>query len=57
MKLGINTAVRDLVEHVPRALTIGPSYKDALARIARERYDWTSVAMTLSDEIRKLEKR
>jgi hypothetical protein len=42
------------VTKVPRALDLGPSYKQALASVARERYDWVSVAKTLRDELRAL---
>ncbi len=51
MKLGLNDTVKDLIEHVPRALELGPVHKHALARVARDRYDWTSVAKTLREEL------
>jgi hypothetical protein len=54
MKLRLDNTVIDLVTKVPRALSLGPSYKPALASIARERYDWVSVAKTLRDELRAL---
>jgi glycosyltransferase involved in cell wall biosynthesis len=46
MKLSLDETVESLVEQVPRALSIAPRYSNDLARIARERYDWTSVADT-----------
>ena len=54
MRLGLNDTVKDLIEHVPRALELGPSHKHTLARIARDRYDWTSVAKKLREELRCL---
>jgi glycosyltransferase involved in cell wall biosynthesis len=52
MKLGLDNTAADLVSKVPHALDLGPSYKLALASIARERYDWMSVAKMLRDELR-----
>jgi hypothetical protein len=54
MKLRLDDTVADLVTKVPRALDLGPSYKQALSNIARVRYDWVSVAKTLRDELRAL---
>ncbi|MBA3343427.1 MAG: glycosyltransferase [Gemmatimonadaceae bacterium] len=54
MKLGLTNTVDDIVQKVPRALAVGTSYKDALARIARERYDWLSVARTLRQTLLSL---
>ena len=54
MRLGLNDTVKDLIAHVPRALQLGQSHKHALARIARDRYDWTSVAKTLREELRAI---
>ena len=54
MKLGLNDTVKDLIEHVPRALELGPVHKHALARVARDRYDWTSVATTLREQLRAI---
>ncbi len=54
MKLGLDDTVNDLVIQVPRALDLGASYKQALATVARERYDWVSVAKTLREELREL---
>ena len=39
--------VADLVRHFPVALEVGGRHKDALRRIAQERFDWTSVTRTL----------
>lgn len=54
MKLGVETTTDDLVRQVPRALKIAPKYKEELARIARERYDWVSVARTFRSELESL---
>ena len=51
MKLGLSDTVDDLVKQVPRALHLGPTYNEALARITRERYDLISVARTLREEL------
>jgi glycosyltransferase involved in cell wall biosynthesis len=47
MQLRLDRTVEDLIIKVPRALELGSTHKSTLARIARERYDWTSVAKTL----------
>lgn len=52
MKLGLTDTVDDLIRQVPRALELGSVHTTTLARIARERYDWTSVAETLRAELR-----
>ena len=52
MKLHLDHTVEDLVTKVPRALSLSPSYKQSLATVARERYDWTSVANTFREELR-----
>ena len=54
MKLGLDDTVHDLVTNVPRALDLGTSQKEALARVAREKYDWVSVAKTLRTELSAL---
>jgi hypothetical protein len=51
MKLDPENTIADIATHVPRALEIGVSHKDELASLARERYDWTSVAATLEREL------
>ena len=54
MKLGLDDTVRDLITNVPRALDFGAAHKEALARVAREKYDWVSVAKTLRTELSAL---
>ena len=54
MKLGLDDTVHDLVTNVPRALDLGTRHKEALARVAREQYDWVSVARTLRTELSSL---
>lgn len=51
MKLTLDDTIASLVQQVPRALEISPVYRNDLARIARERYDWTSVAQTFRDNL------
>lgn len=51
MKVGLTDTVEDIARQVPRAMSLAPKYKEALANIARDRYDWTSVARTLRDEL------
>jgi glycosyltransferase involved in cell wall biosynthesis len=46
--------VADIVHHVPLALEAGEKYKEALFRVARDRYDWSSVSRTLADELASL---
>ncbi|HEV2150126.1 MAG TPA: glycosyltransferase [Longimicrobiaceae bacterium] len=46
--------VADIVRHVPAALEMGERHKEALRRVARERYDWTSVARKLAAELEAL---
>jgi glycosyltransferase involved in cell wall biosynthesis len=46
--------VADIVSHVPVALEMGERYKDVLFRVARDRYDWSSVAATFSRELNAL---
>lgn len=41
----------DIVRNVPVALESGPEAKEALFRVARERYDWTGVAAKLHREM------
>ncbi len=55
MKLSLSDTVCDLVKQVPRALELGTTYKPTLARIARERYDWVSVARTLRETLHSLQ--
>jgi glycosyltransferase involved in cell wall biosynthesis len=46
--------VTDIVRHVPMALEVGERYKETLFRVARDRYDWSSVARTFSQELNAL---
>jgi glycosyltransferase involved in cell wall biosynthesis len=54
MRLGLDHTVDDLITQVPRALDLGASYRQPLARVARERFDWVSVAKTLREELHAL---
>ncbi|HET6230660.1 MAG TPA: glycosyltransferase [Longimicrobiaceae bacterium] len=46
--------VADIVRRVPAALDMGEKHKETLYRVARERFDWTSVARTLHRELEAL---
>ena len=46
--------VADIVRHFPAALEAGGRHAEALYRVARERYDWESVARKLADELEAL---
>jgi glycosyltransferase involved in cell wall biosynthesis len=46
--------VADIVRKVPLALEMGEQHKETLFRIARDRYDWSSVARTFSGEMNAL---
>lgn len=46
--------VADLVRHAPQALAMGERHKEALYRVARERFDWASVADLLTSELERL---
>lgn len=46
--------VADIVHHVPMALEAGEQHREALFRVARDRYDWSSVSRTLADELNAL---
>jgi glycosyltransferase involved in cell wall biosynthesis len=56
MKLDLEETVSAIVDRVPRAVQLGPRFKTTLARIARERYDWVSVAQTLRSTLESLPK-
>jgi len=43
--------VEDIVRNVPLALEMGERHREVLFRVARDRYDWTSVARKLSREL------
>lgn len=51
MKIDPRNTVADIVTHVATALRFGVRYKDVLSRTAAERYDWTSVARKLANEL------
>jgi glycosyltransferase involved in cell wall biosynthesis len=44
MKLDRNNTARDLAIKIPRAVEESERYRGTLARVARENYDWSSVA-------------
>ncbi|HEU0302215.1 MAG TPA: glycosyltransferase [Longimicrobium sp.] len=46
--------VADIVRRVPAALAVGERHRDVLYRVARDRYDWSSVARKLHDELTAL---
>ena len=46
--------VADLVRSFPVALANGERHKASLSRLARERYDWGSMARTSATELRSL---
>jgi glycosyltransferase involved in cell wall biosynthesis len=46
--------VEDIVSHVPAALDLGERHGEALYRIARERYDWSSIARKLHDTLESM---
>jgi hypothetical protein len=54
MKLDPENTVAGVVSQVPLALDIGVGYKNELATLARERYDWTSGAAVLKRELGSL---
>ena len=46
--------VADIVRNVPLALAAGGRSRDALRRVARDHYDWTSVTRTFAEELQGL---
>ena len=54
MKLDPDRTVSDIVERVRRAVELSDRYKPTFARIAREKYDWVSVAQTLRRTLESL---
>jgi glycosyltransferase involved in cell wall biosynthesis len=46
--------VEDIVRNVPPALELGERHREALFRLARERYDWAGVARKLYTELNEL---
>jgi glycosyltransferase involved in cell wall biosynthesis len=55
MKLDRNNTVRDLTVKIPRAVEESERYRETLARVARENYDWSSVARIFMRAIDALE--
>jgi len=55
MKLDRSKTVRDLTEKIPRAIEESGRYRETLAKVARENYDWSSVATILMRAINGLE--
>jgi glycosyltransferase involved in cell wall biosynthesis len=55
MMIDPGNPVRDIASHVPPALTAGQSHREALAQLARDKYDWTSVGSVLRRELGSLE--
>jgi glycosyltransferase involved in cell wall biosynthesis len=55
MKLDRNNTVRDLTEKIPRAVEESERYRETLARVARENYDWSTVARIFMRAINGLE--
>lgn len=47
--------VADIIRSVPAALDLGGRHKEALYRVARERYDWTSVARQLHERLEAMQ--
>ncbi len=43
--------VEDIVRNVPEALEMGERHREVLFRLARDRYDWSSVARKLAREL------
>ncbi len=56
MKLDPQNTVPAIIDRVPKAVELSASQKTTLARIARERYDWVSVAQTLRSTLESLRK-
>ena len=56
MKLTADAAgtVEDIVQKVPLALTLSRTHQRTLFEVARERYDWSSVAATFHREVEKI---
>lgn len=54
MKLDPQRTVSDIVDRVPKAVALSADSKSTLARVARERHDWSSVADTLLKTFRLL---
>jgi hypothetical protein len=50
MKLDPKDTVADLARNIPRALEQAPRYREVFAKLARERYDWSSVSKRFLQE-------
>jgi hypothetical protein len=55
MKLDPHRTAASIVDRVPKAVQLGTRYQPVFARIARERYDWVSVAQTLRTTLNSLQ--
>ena len=55
MKLDRNNTVRDLTRKIPLAVEESERYRETLARVARENYDWSSVAKIFLRAVNGLE--
>jgi glycosyltransferase involved in cell wall biosynthesis len=55
MKLDRSHAVRDLTRKIPLAVRESEDYRETLARVARENYDWSSVATIFLNAVNGLE--
>ena len=56
MKLDVDHTVRDLADKIPLALQIAPHFREQFSKIARDRYDWSSVSAIFAKELRSTEK-
>ena len=56
MKLDPDKTASAIGDRVPKAVQFSPVYRTTLARIARERYDWVSVAQTLRSTLESMRK-
>jgi hypothetical protein len=56
MKLDPRNTVEELTQKIPLALDAAPRYRETLSRVARERYDWSSVAEKFMAEIAAIQR-
>ena len=56
MMIDPGNPVGDIASHVPDAVGVDRSHREALARLARDKYDWTSVGTVLRRELGSLER-
>jgi glycosyltransferase involved in cell wall biosynthesis len=54
MSLDPDRTADDIAKKLPDALLHAPEYRLALAEVARQRYDWSSVSAKLKDELELL---